>query len=274
MSDYTLVNYDSGEWLSADKSEGMGRDEITYTAPSWQGRESRKTLRLVRSGRYFKAVTFEQLGVVINEATPEKLVFPAEGGDIQVMLTTNAATLVAALTSEEAKVYSTIKFFTTAAGTDMTINQQSLEYGFPGDPGLEGPFQVSVVISMPATDDGYEKFENLTVNGILIPIYQVGEERPYINVDKEFEELDAAGTSTTIQISSNQDYTIEIVECVNQMCDEDCELDDDDGADSGEGDGGNSLNVTPKEVNLDVEGSAKSFQVEVTPDDLKWEVQG
>lgn len=259
-----VINYDTGEWLSADKSEGTGRDEITYSAPSWQGRESRKTFRIVRSGRYFKAVTFEQLGVVVNEATPEKLVFPAEGGDIQVMLTTNASSLVAALTSDESTVYSYIKFFTTAAGTEMTVNQQSLEYGFPGDPGLEGPFQVSVVISMPASDDGYEKFENLTINGILIPIYQEGEERPYINVDKEFEEVDATDTSTTIEISSNLDnYTIEIIECNNQMCDE-C---DDEGTE------GTSLTLSPETVDLDVEGSAKELAVVVEPKTLSWEIQ-
>lgn len=249
---------DSGEWLSADKTEGVGQDHVVFTAPAWEGREDRLTFRVVRSGRYLKGVTLRQLGTVINEAQPDKLFFPVEGGDIQVMLTTNAAAIEARTTSEEETVYSYIKAFVTASGLQMTVNQNKLNYGFPGDPGLQGKFEVSVIISMPKNGDGYEKFENLTLNGILIPIYQEGEPRPYIELDKEFDEIEPTETSNQLHITSNIGYNIEIIECDNGIGDPSTE---------------ESLELSAGVVEIPSSGESRFLGIDVDPEKTSWRIE-
>lgn len=257
MSNITS-NFDSGEWLSSDKTEGVGQSNVLFTAPAWEGREDRITFRVVRSGRYLKGVTLRQLGVLINEAEPEKLYFPREGGDLQVMLVTNAAQVEAAITSEEKDVYGKIKVFTTASGIQMTVNQKELEYGFPGDPGLEGKFEVSVIISMPDNTYGFERFENLTINGILIPIYQEGAVKPYIELDKDFDEIQPTDTTNQLQISSNlNNYRIEIVECDNGIDEPEEEA---------------SLDVSTKEIDLNPSGDAKLLGINVYPEQTQWHI--
>ena len=103
---------------------------------------------------------------------------------------------------------------TTASGLNIDGNDIRLDYGFPGDPGLEDTFQVSMIVSMPGNEDGNEVNENITINGVLIPIYQPGKVVPYIKLDKEFEQIEGDETSTQLSIESNiKDYVIEIVEC-------------------------------------------------------------
>lgn len=250
MANPKTYRMDAGEWLSADKVSGEGRGSVTFAAPSWTGREDRLTVRVVRSGKNMQAVSIRQLGVVINEVPTEVLEFPIKGGSKQILVTTNAAALTALITSDMV-IKGSISSFTTASGLNITVNDIRLNYGFPGDPGLESEFQVSLIVTLPDNSDGDEVNEYITVNGTMIKIYQPGRVVPYIELDKEFEQLDGNETSTKLEISSNiEGYTIEIVECSEEQKPE--------------------LNVIPEEITLDADGSAEKINIQTKPSDLGW----
>ena len=248
----SLYTMDEGSWLSVDKTSGTGRDSVVYSTESWTGREDRLTVRIVRSGKNAKTVTLRQLGVEINDVPTDMLEFPAAGGDKQVLVTTNAASLIALVTSDSSPVNGYIKAFATASGLDINVNDVSLSYGFPGDPGLAAAFEVSLIISMPDNTGREERTEYLTINGVLIKLYQAGTEADYIELDKEFEQISGDETSAELEISSNVDgYTIEIVECEETN---------------------ESLSVSPTTVYLDSDGSGVSLNVNVEPSTLGWEI--
>lgn len=245
---------DDGSWLTSDKKEGVGRDKMNFTAPSWKGREDRITIRIVKKAdtESMKAITFKQMGVKVTDISVSRLEFPISGGDKQILVTTNAASLNALITSER-NVKSVIKAFTTASGLNIDVNDIRLDYGFPGDPGLEDTFQVSLIVSMPSNEDGDEVNENITINGILIPVHQPGKVVPYIKLDKEFEQVEGDETSTQLSIESNiKDYVIEIVEC-ESVDKEEIYLDKD-------------------VVSLDSDGSPEVINVSTTPENLRWRI--
>lgn len=253
MPNNSFNNQNNGAWLSSDISSGVGPSLITFEAPSWTGREPRVTFRLVRSGEDMKAVSFKQKGVTINELSVDRLDFPITGGDKQVLLTTNAASVIAKITGSKAPK-GTIKAFTTASGLTIEVNDTSLSYGFPGDPGLEGEFQVSLIVHMPDNSNGDEINENITVNGILVPIYQPGRVIPYIRFEKEFEQIAGTETTVSIDVESNVDeYTFEIVECEEEDAEE--------------------LHVDKNLVNLPSDGSVQTLSITTKPKDLGWRIQ-
>lgn len=247
-------NIDSLEWLSSDKEEGTGRGSVVFSAPSWTGREDRLAIRVVRSGKSMKAVSIKQLGVKINEVSEARLEFPLEGGDKQVMLRTNASSIDALITSE-VNVKGRIKAFITANGLSITVNDVKLGYGFPGDPGLNSEFEVSLIVSMGDNTQGYEKNETLTVNGKTISLYQPGKIEHYIALDKDFVEAENQDSLVSVNIESNLDeYDIEIVEC-----------------DSGEG--GSYIHIDKPVLDFGQNGGTDVFNVETNPKDLSWNIK-
>lgn len=248
-------NIDSLEWLSSDKEEGTGRGSVVFSAPSWTGREDRLAIRVVRSGKSMKAVSIKQLGVKIDEISVDRLEFPISGGDKQIILKTNSSSVDALITSEK-EVRGLIKAFTTANGLSINVNDKKLVYGFPGDPGLNGEFEVSLIISMGDNTQGYETEEILTINGKTIVLVQPGKEEKYLDIDTDFEEVDSDNTHTSVSIKSNiESYTIEIVEC-----------------DGGEGED-SYLDVDKTVLNFDSEGEKDSFNITTKPEDLSWEIK-
>ena len=258
MADKNVYKMDAGSWLESDKKSGSGRGTIGFVAPSWKGREDRITIRIVqkKDTESMRALTFKQKGVKITDISVNRIDFPIGGGDKQILVTTNAAALSALITSEN-RIKGYIKAFTTASGLNIGVNDIKVDYGFPGDPGLEDTFQVSLIVSMPSNFDGDEVNENITINGVLIPIYQPGKVVPYIKLDKEFEQIEYDETSVKLAINSNLDnYKIEIEECSNIEPDPTAWI------------------KTDKEViNLDNEGTEQTFNVITNPDDLKWEIR-
>lgn len=253
MAKKNIYRMDAGAWLTADKTEGEGRSTVNFTTPSWTGREDRLTIRIVRSGKNAKTVTLRQLGVVINDIPTDTLSFPIQGGDKQIMITTNAAALEALITSENPIVKGYIKAFTTASGLTINVNDRRLNYGFPGDPGLQSSFEVSIIVSMPDNTDGDEVNEVLTINGQLIRIYQPGKVVPYINLDKEFNQIGGDETHDVLHIESNlEGYKIEIVECTETEK--------------------KSLEVDKPAITLDKSGSLQYFNITTTPKDLAWRI--
>lgn len=250
--DKRLFKVDSGDWLSSDKTSGEGRGSVLFSAPSWKGREDRITIRVVRSGKNMKAVSIKQLGVVINDIPTDTLEYPISGGDKQILITTNASSLNALITSDLA-VKGYIKAFTTASGLTIDVNDKKLDYGFPGDPGLQDVFQVSIIVSMPENTDGNEVNENITINGVLIKLHQPGKKVPYIKLNKEFEQVEGDETLAQLNISSNiEDYNIEIVEC-----------DQEDVQD---------IEVDKSAVYLGVNGSGDVINITTTPKGLAWRI--
>lgn len=252
----TRYKMDPGSWLGADKTKGVGRDTIDFTAPSWNGREDRLTVRIVRKNETgsMKAVTIRQKGVNITDIPVERIEFPVHGGDKQILITTNAASLNALITSD-ARVKSFIKAFTTATGLNIDVNDVRLDYGFPGDPGLDGTFQVSLIVSIPDNSGGDEVNENITINGKLISIHQPGRVIPYIKLDKEFEQIEGDVTNTKLSIESNiEDYTIEIIECESEDIKE--------------------INLDKQVINLSDNGDAQVLNVSTKPANLGWRIFG
>ena len=237
MSKERIYKMDDGSWLTSDKKEGVGRDKMNFDAPSWKGREDRITIRIVKKSdtESMKAITFKQKGIKITEVSVSRLEFPISGGD------------------KHSGIKGVIKAFTTASGLNIDVNDIRLDYGFPGDPGLEDAFQVSMIVSMPGNEDGNEVNENITINGVLIPIYQPGKVVPYIKLDKEFEQIEGDETSTQLSIESNiKDYVIEIVEC-ESVDKEEIHLDKD-------------------VVDLDSDGSPEVINVSTNPENLRWRI--
>lgn len=247
-----LFKVDSGDWLSSDKTSGEGRGSVLFSAPSWKGREDRITIRVVRSGKNMKAVSIKQLGVVINDIPTDVLEYPINGGDKQVFITTNASSLKALITSDLA-VKGYIKAFTTASGLTIDVNDKRLDYGFPGDPGLQDVFQVSIIVSMPENTDGNEVNENITINGVLIKLHQPGKRVPFIKLDKEFEQVDGNDTLAQLSISSNiDDYDIEIVECEQEDVQD--------------------ITIDKSTVYLNAGGTAGVINITTTPKGLAWRI--
>lgn len=254
MSREKIYKMDDGSWLTSDKKEGVGRDKMNFDAPSWKGREDRITIRIVKKSdtESMKAITFRQKGIKITEVSVSRLEFPISGGDKQILVTTNAASLNALITSDKG-VMSVIKAFTTASGLNIDVNDTRLDYGFPGDPGLEDTFQVSLIVSMPSNENGNEVNENITINGVLIPIHQPGKVIPYIKLDKEFEQIEGNVTNTQLSIESNiENYIIEIIECESEDR-KDIILDKD-------------------VINLSPEGTSEIIKLSTVPDNLAWRV--
>lgn len=255
MSKERFYKMDDGSWLSPDKTEGVGRDVMQFTAPAWEGREDRITIRVVHKSdtESMKAITFKQKGVKITNISVDRLDFPIYGGDKQILVTTNAASLNALITSDM-PVEGVIKAFTTASGLNIDVNDKRLDYGFPGDPGLEGTFQVSLIVSMPNNEQGDEVNENITINGQLIPIHQPGKVVPYIRLDKEFEQIEGDATTAQLNIQSNlEDYTIEIVECQEEER--------------------KDLIIDKEVVNLSSDGGSETINIKTVPDNLGWRIR-
>lgn len=251
-----MYKMDSGAWLDSDKKSGIGRDVLNFKTPSWKGREDRITIRIIKKGDTgsMKAITIKQLGTKITDISVDRLDFPLQGGDKQILVTTNSASLNALITSDD-RVKGIIKAFTTATGLNIEVNDKKLDYGFPGDPGLEDVFQVSLIVSMPDNSDGNEVNENITINGVLIPIYQPGRVVPYIRLDKEFEQIEGDQTSARLSIESNiEDYIIEIVECESEET--------------------KDIILDKSVINLDSDGNAQILNVKTIPSDLGWRIQG
>lgn len=253
MSREKIYKMDDGSWLTSDKKEGVGRDK--WISMLHLGKEGKiGSLSELWKIRYWKyeSYYFQAKGIKITEVSVSRLEFPISGGDKQILITTNAASINALITGEK-DIKGVIKAFTTASGLNIDVNDIRLDYGFPGDPGLEDTFQVSMIVSMPGNEDGNEVNENITINGVLIPIYQPGKVVPYIKLDKEFEQVEGDETSTQLSIESNiKDYVIEIVEC-ESVDKEEIYLDKD-------------------VVNLDSDGSPEVINVSTTPENLRWRI--
>ena len=103
MSREKIYKMDDGSWLTSDKKEGVGRDKMNFDAPSWKGREDRITIRIVKKSdtESMKAITFRQKGIKITEVSVSRLEFPISGGDKQILITTNAASINALITGEK-----------------------------------------------------------------------------------------------------------------------------------------------------------------------------
>lgn len=247
-----LFRMDSGSWLTSDITDGVGRGEVNFSVDPWRGREDRVTLRVVRSGRNMKASTFRQLGTKINEVSVERVHFPSNGGDIQILLTTNAPSLNAKLSSSN-NVFTKIKAFTTASGLDINVNSTSLNYAFPGDPGLKDVFQVSIILSAPDNIDGNFIEEFITINEILIPITVDGIKKDYARFETEFAQVGYNDFSYSVNIDSNiSKYIIEISECV-------CENE-------------SNIILDNSVINLNSNGDYQYLNVKTEPENLAWRI--
>ena len=247
-----FFNNNSGDWLSIDKNKGVGRSIVSFHAEPWEGREDRIAVRVINTNFHKKVSSFRQLGRKIDEVSSNVIEFPREGGDIQVVLRTNAFSLKAEISGENDTV-SMIKSFTTVSGLDLNVNDTRVDYAFPGDPGLNEAFNIYLIISMPYNTDGYEREEFLSINGNLIKILQKGEKRYYIDVDKDFIEVSADRQSESINISSNlEGYIIEIVECSESDT--------------------TSIHVDKDIINLDVNGSEEIINIKTNPSNLSWRI--
>lgn len=67
-----------------------------------------------------KAITFRQKGIKITEVSVSRLEFPISGGDKQILITTNAASINALITGEK-DIKGVIKAFTTASGLNIDV---------------------------------------------------------------------------------------------------------------------------------------------------------
>lgn len=247
-----FFNNNPGDWLSIDKNKGVGRSIVFFQAEPWEGREDRIAVRMINTNFHRKVSSFRQLGKKVDEVSSNVIKFPKEGGDIQVALRTNAFSLKAEIIGDD-DVVSRIESFTTVSGLNLNVNDTRVNYAFPGDPGLNGVFNIYLIISMPDNTGGYEREEFLSVNGNLIKISQKGEKRYYIDVDKDFIEVSADRQSASINISSNlEDYIIEIIEC-------------------GESDI-TSIDVDKDIINLDVNGSEEIINIKTNPSNLSWRI--
>ncbi len=200
-------------WLSLDRTSGVGPGIAYVTAQPHTGRASRRGLVAGVHRGNTKISEQIQEGSVIVTVVPGDLNYNAGGGTIKVTVSTNVATLIAAITTAaEDRPYARIQSMTIG---DITIEVQgtTLTYGVPMDPGASGLYIVEFDIKMPPNGTNFPIEELLTINGINVPIYQAQGFVPFIYfVQDTLNEVQAEGIGS-FDILSNVEYDLTVEDC-------------------------------------------------------------
>lgn len=211
-----MAEREDSSWLQLSHDEGVGTTIVLAKADGpYTGRIDRITTRTVTKKRNSnqKMVKFLQYGKKILEISPLLITYPKTGGVGSVSIKTNAGTLSGVITS--------ITGFPTAQITSVVVDgvrlnieggSQSWQYAIAGDPGRGREYMVQLEVKMPPNDKYGIKSEILTFNGEVVQLVQesVGD---YMDLDHYEDCVNGEAGSVVLEVKSNTEYKIEIVEC-------------------------------------------------------------
>lgn len=211
-----MAEREDSSWLNLSHDEGVGTTIVLAKADGpHTGRIDRIATRTVTKKRNNnqKMVKFLQKGKSILDVNPRLITYPKTGGVGNVTIRTNAGTLSGIITS--------ITGFPTAQITSVVVDgvrlnidggSQSWQYAIAGDPGRDREYIVQLEVKMPPNDKYGIKSEVLTFNGEIVQLIQesVGD---YLDIDRYEDFVGGESGSISIEIKSNTEYKIEIVEC-------------------------------------------------------------
>lgn len=241
------------EWLQLSTYSGVGPQALDARAPSWKGRQERETLvPFVKTGSEKTIVVRAvQEGKSILNVIPSSVVFPPEGGERTITVSTNAESLNVVLSSATQTFPKGEILTMKIMDTVIDVNGTGLNYGVPGDPGADGLYQVVFTIKMPTNESRESVVEKFVINTETINITQPATNVPYIDVDKELVKVPNGDYTTEVNIQSNTKYTIRVRDCKN---------------------GGivNEIKVNPSVVELNSDGDKEYFNIETSRQDMSW----
>lgn len=238
-----MAEREDSSWLQLSHDEGIGTTIVLAKADGpYTGRIDRITTRTVTKKRNSnqKMVKFLQYGKKILEISPLLITYPKTGGVGSVSIKTNAGTLSGVITS--------ITGFPTAQITSVVVDgvrlnieggSQSWQYAIAGDPGRDREYMVQLEVKMPPNDKYGIKSEILTFNGEVVQLVQesVGD---YLDLDHYEDCVNGEAGSVVLEVKSNTEYKIEIVECEEVV---------------------GSLSIDPAYLELDYTGAPKMVRV-------------
>lgn len=244
------------DWLQFSTYSGIGPQALDARVPSWKGRQERESLvPFVKTGSEKTVIVrVVQEGISILNVVPSSVVFPPEGGERTITVSTNTDTINAVLSSATETFPRGEIISMKVMDTLIDVNGTGLKYGIPGDPGADGIFQVVFTIKMPQNETRESIREKFVINTETINITQPATNVPYIDVDREVAKIPPIEGQLQINVESNTKYIIRIKDCKN---------------------GGivNELTVTPTVLNLDSNGGEKYFDVNTSRQDMSWKVE-
>lgn len=237
------------DWITLSQDIGIGPLTIWVDADPYYGRVARPTLVSVVSGDKTFIVKFVQQGADYLHVLPMNLRFDWHGGEKEVVVTMNANNLSAILSSSDTIIYSRISKV-KIVDTIVSVDDTTVEYGIPRDPGAQDLFEVVLTISMPENTVYEYRSEVLTINGNTVNIIQDASGNDYIKANPDTVVVPNTGSTGEIEISSNTSYTYTIIECTTP-----CE----------------DISVNPKTIILEKTGDPKTVNVTASSN-VRWEV--
>lgn len=248
-------------WVSYDRVSGVGPGKVAITVePGWMGRLPRETYVAVEKGKVTKLATIVQRGVERVEVDPKGFDFPMEGGTMVVNARLNSASVKASMLTVGGSVSSARILSINVNGLSMQVPDEDsryVVYADPDDPGAGGLYDASFLIAMPENLDNAERHEMFMLNGKVVNLTQRPNDKPFIELDHDFDNVSSEEGQVSIEIRSNIDYDIELVCCT---CD--------DGGEEPTGE----LTVIPDTIALPHEGGSANVTVS-TDDDTVWTIE-
>lgn len=284
------------DWVVLSQTSGIGPTSLDVRAPSWKGRQQREALvPFVKAGSEKTVIaTVYQKGVNLISVIPTSVKFPPEGGERKITVSTNADTINAVLSSVEELIPRGEILDMTIQDTKIDVNGTGLNYGVPGDPGADGLFSVVFTIKMPENPDREIIREKIVINSEQINIIQEASNLPYIIVDNETIDVASGSGSVDFNVESNVKYTIRVKECSGvhdpyiDVKPDSFQLDGNSGnisfniesnvkysirvKDCYTGEIPKTLQVNPRQLTLESDGSTRYFDITVSDQAMNWNI--
>lgn len=198
-------------FVTFNPGSGDGDQAVTVTGEKYEGRVQR-TLQVefsLESGNVKKSTTINQSPAAEFVKIDSTASVGKEGGTVTINGTSNSTKLTFSLTPDETHPLTLEIPASYQAAGKATNNGATIA----DDPGATGPFAFSIVFSDIAENTDLNDLVNTlkvtaaggqTANTVITQT--AGD--PFLEIDKDVINLDANGTSQTINVNSNTKWTI------------------------------------------------------------------
>lgn len=204
-------------WVSYDRVSGTGPGKVAITVePGWMGRLPRETYVAVEKGKVTKLATIVQRGIERVSLDQSSIDFDMDGGTAVINARLNSASVKASMLTIGGSLSASYIVSVNINGLSMQVPEEdgrSVIYADPDDPGATGLYDASFLIAMPKNMDNEERHEMFMLNGKVVNLTQRANDKPFIELDHDFDNVTSEDGMVSIQIKSNIEYDIELVCC-------------------------------------------------------------